>query len=65
MKSWLEQVVWIAKQEDLTRIEEIRIVKREVMARIGKIWIAMQGRLSRGMSALDRKLAMILVGSRY
>ena len=32
------------------------------MAKIRKVWIAMQGRLSRGMSALDRELATILVG---
>ena len=32
------------------------------MARIEKVQIAMQGRLSRGMSALDRELATILVG---
>ena len=32
------------------------------MARIEKVWIAMHGKLSRGMSALDRELAMILVG---
>ena len=48
-KSWLGQEVWITKQE--------------VMARIGKVRIAMQWRLSRGMSALDRELATLLVGS--
>ena len=47
-KTWLGQEVWITKQK--------------VMARIRKVLIAMQGRLSRGMSALDRELAMTLVG---
>ena len=47
-KSWLGQ--------------EVQITKQEVMARIGKVRIAMHGRLSRGMSALDRELAMALVG---
>ena len=35
---------------------------QEVMARIGKVQIAMHWRLSIGMSALDRELAYILVG---
>ena len=38
------------------------IVKQEVMTMIGKVRIAMHGRLSRGMSVLDRKLACRLVG---
>ncbi|KAK1575377.1 hypothetical protein Q3G72_004908 [Acer saccharum] len=42
--------------------QEVRITKQEVMARIEKVWIAMHGRLSRGMSALDRDLATLLVG---
>ena len=32
--------------------QEVRITKQEVMARIGKVQIAMHWRLSRGMSAL-------------
>ena len=47
-KSWLGREVWITKQE--------------VMARIGKVRIVMHGRLLRGMSALDKELASILVG---
>ena len=41
---------------------EVRITKQEVMARIGKVRIVMHGRLPRGMSALDRELATLLVG---
>ncbi|KAK1587369.1 hypothetical protein Q3G72_012197 [Acer saccharum] len=40
---------------------EVRITKQEVMARIGKVRIVMHGRLPRGMSALDRELACILL----
>ena len=47
-KTWLGQEIWITKQK--------------VMARIRKVWIAMHGKLSRGMSALDRELATLLVG---
>ena len=39
------------------------MVKQEVMARIRKVQIAMHGRLSRVMSALDREFATLLVGS--
>ena len=42
--------------------QEVQITKQEVIARIGKVRIAMHGRLSRGMSALDRELATLLVG---
>jgi len=61
-KSWLGHVVWITKQEVLIRVGRTRIVKQEIMARIGKVRIVMHGRLSRGMSALDRELATLLVG---
>ena len=47
-KPWLGREVWITKQE--------------VMARIRKVQIVMHGRLPRGMSALDRELATLLVG---
>ncbi|KAK0580243.1 hypothetical protein LWI29_038475 [Acer saccharum] len=52
----------IAKQEDLSRVGRTRIGKQEVMARVGRTQIVMHGRLPRGMSALDRELAIILVG---
>ena len=52
----------IAKQEDLSRVGRTRIGKQEVMARVGRTRIVMHGRLPRGMSALDRELAIILVG---
>ena len=68
-------MVRITKQEVLTRTrgldsqvrkywlgQEDWITKREVIARIENVRIAMQGRLSRGMSALDKELAIILVG---
>ena len=42
--------------------QEVRITKQEVMAKIGKVRIAMHWRLSRGMSVLDRELSTILVG---
>ena len=38
------------------------IDKQEVMARVGRTWIVIQGRLSRDKCALDRELAYILVG---
>ena len=38
------------------------IDKQEVMARVGRTWIVMQGRLSGGKCALYRELAYILVG---
>ena len=41
---------------------EVRITKQEVMTRIRKVQIAMHWRLSRGMSALDRELAYMMVG---
>ena len=47
-KPWLGREVWITKQE--------------VMARVGKTRIVMHGRLPRGMNALDRELACMLVG---
>ncbi|KAK1570808.1 hypothetical protein Q3G72_007272 [Acer saccharum] len=40
--------------------QEVRITKQEIMVRIGKVWIAMHGRLSRGISASDRELATLL-----
>ncbi|KAK0581142.1 hypothetical protein LWI29_010459 [Acer saccharum] len=52
----------IAKQEDFSRVGMTRIGKQEVMARVGRTRIVMHGRLPRGMSALDRELAIILVG---
>ncbi|KAK0607199.1 hypothetical protein LWI29_011153 [Acer saccharum] len=52
----------IAKQEDLPRVGMTRIGKQEVMARVGRTRIVMHGRLPRGKSALDRELAIILVG---
>ncbi|KAK1554784.1 hypothetical protein Q3G72_017324 [Acer saccharum] len=51
----------IAKQEDLPRVGMTRIGKQEVMARVGRTRIVMHGRLPRGMSALDRELAIVLV----
>ena len=75
MKSWLGEDVRITKQEVLTKTrgldsqarkswlgQEVRITKQEVMARIGKVQIAMHWRLPKGISALDRELASILVG---
>ena len=47
-KYWLGREVWITKQE--------------VMAKIGKVWIVMNEMLPRGMSALDKELAYMLVG---
>ena len=47
-KSWLGQEIWTTKQE--------------VMARIGNVRIAMHWKLPRGMSALDKELATLLVG---
>ena len=41
---------------------EVRITEQEVMARIEKVRIIMHGRLPRGMSALHREAAIILVG---
>ena len=38
------------------------IDKQEVMARVGRTWIVMQERLSRGKCALYRELAYMLVG---
>src|SRR5579862_3348228 len=61
-KTWLGHVVWITKQEVLTRVGMTRIVKQGVMARIGEFQIAMHWRLSRGKCASDRELAYILVG---
>ena len=52
----------IAKQEDLPRVGMTRIGKQEVMARVGRTRIVMHGRLPRGKSALDRELAIVLVG---
>ena len=52
----------IAKQEDLSRVRRTRIGKQEVMVRVGRTRIVIHGRLPRGMSALDRELATILVG---
>ena len=53
---------WIGKQEVFSRVGRTWIDKQEVMARIGKVWIAMHLRLSRGMSALDKEFATLLVG---
>ncbi|KAK0588377.1 hypothetical protein LWI29_000251 [Acer saccharum] len=39
-----------------------RIGKQGVMARVGRTRIVMHGRLPRGKSALDRELAIVLVG---
>ena len=61
-KTWLGHEVRITKQEVLTRVGRTQIVKQEVMARIGKVRIVMHRRLPRGMSALDRELATLLVG---
>ena len=61
-KTWLGHVVRISKQEVLTRVGRTRIVKQEVMARIGEVRIVMHWRHSKGMCALDRELASILVG---
>ena len=55
-------VTWITKQEILPRVGMTRIVKQEVLSRVGRTWIVMHGRLPRGKSALDRKLAIVLVG---
>ena len=52
----------IAKQEVLPRVGMTRIGKQEVMARVGRTRIVMHGRLPRGKSALDRELAIVLVG---
>ena len=52
----------IAKQEDLSRVGRTRIGKQEVMARVGRTRIVMHGRLPRGKNALDRELAIVLVG---
>ncbi|KAK0585138.1 hypothetical protein LWI29_023904 [Acer saccharum] len=52
----------IAKQEVLFKVERTRIGKKGVMARVGRTQIVMHARLPRGMSALDRELACILVG---
>ena len=60
--------VWrtqIAKQEDLSRVGRTQIGKQWVMARVGRIWIVMHGRLPEGMSALDRELALLLIGNPY
>ncbi|KAK0576900.1 hypothetical protein LWI29_025063 [Acer saccharum] len=55
-------VTRIAKQEVLPRVEMTRIGKQGVMARVGRTRIVMHGRLPRGKSALDRELAIVLVG---
>ncbi|KAK0606295.1 hypothetical protein LWI29_036255 [Acer saccharum] len=55
-------VTRIAKQEVLPRVGMTRIGKQWVMARVGRTWIVMHGRLPRGKSALDRELAIVLVG---
>ncbi|KAK0599841.1 hypothetical protein LWI29_009126 [Acer saccharum] len=39
-----------------------RIGKQGVMARVGRTRIVMHGRLPKGMSVLDRELAIVLVG---
>ncbi|KAK0580627.1 hypothetical protein LWI29_004283 [Acer saccharum] len=52
----------IAKQEVLPRVGMTRIGKQGVMARVGRTRIVMHGRLPRGKSALDRELAIVLVG---
>ncbi|KAK1568212.1 hypothetical protein Q3G72_021745 [Acer saccharum] len=52
----------IAKQEVLPRVGMTRIGKQGVMARVGRTRIVMHGRLPRGKSALDRELAIMLVG---
>ncbi|KAK0586785.1 hypothetical protein LWI29_012265 [Acer saccharum] len=52
----------IAKQEVLPRVGMTRIGKQGVMARVGRTRIVMHGRLPRGNSALDRELAIVLVG---
>ena len=52
----------IGKQEDLSRVGRTWIGKQEVMARVGRTRIVMHGKLLRGMSALDRELACMLVG---
>ncbi|KAK0597200.1 hypothetical protein LWI29_022880 [Acer saccharum] len=52
----------IAKQEVLPRVGMTRIGKQGVMARVGRTRIIMHGRLPRGKSALDRELAIVLVG---
>ena len=41
---------------------EVRITEQEIMVIVGKTRIVMHGRLPRGMSALDRELACMLVG---
>ncbi|KAK0594613.1 hypothetical protein LWI29_005348 [Acer saccharum] len=55
-------VTQIAKQEVLPRVGMTRIGKQGVMARVGRTRIVMHGRLPRGKSALDRELAIVLVG---
>ncbi|KAK0605193.1 hypothetical protein LWI29_024009 [Acer saccharum] len=55
-------VTRIAKQEVLPRVGMTRIGKQGVMARVGRTRIVMHGRLPRGKSALDRELAIVLVG---
>ena len=61
-KPWLGREVRITKQEDLPRVGMTWIGKQGVMARVGRTRIVMHGRLPRGMSALDRELATLLVG---
>ena len=53
---------WIAKQEVLLRVGMTWIGKQEVMARVRRTRIVMHGRLSRGKDALDRELALLVVG---
>ncbi|KAK1583046.1 hypothetical protein Q3G72_020564 [Acer saccharum] len=55
-------VTRIAKQEVLPRVGMTRIGKQGVMARVGRTRIVMHERLPRGKSALDRELAIVLVG---
>ena len=52
----------IAKQEVLPRVLRTWMGKQEVLSRVGRTLIVMHGRLSRGMCALYRELAYILVG---
>ena len=53
---------WIAKQEVLLRVGMTWIGKQGVMARVRRTQIVMHGRLSRGKDALDRELALLVVG---
>ena len=53
---------WIAKQEVLLRVGMTWIGKQEVMARVRRTRIVTHGRLSRGKDALDRELALLVVG---